>query len=146
MNFEIRDLYFDHIITYCDNLSRKDWLTGILLLENMSLVKDIYQNGPIIFSLDSKDKDNETVEFTYYMPINEAVVFDDESYYAYLPKLHIQNALTLRQDYREANFQKAYKRLTNYAKHQEISLGEKLYCVLLESYGEYIIDLYVPIK
>jgi len=146
MNFDIRDLYFDHVIKYCNRQLKKDWQDGILLLEDLSLLKDIYQTGPILFTFESVENEPGVADFTYYMPINDAVLIEDDPYYEYLPNLYIQDALALRQADQTVDFQAAYEKLVNYANDQNIPIGETFYCVLLEAYGEYIIDLYVPVE
>ena len=46
----------------------------------------------------------------------------------------------------ETDINEAEKKLRQYALKQNIVLDDTVFCVLLDVYGEYIIDLYIPIK
>ena len=146
MNYEIRSLVFDHVLTYQIRQLRTDWQEGILLTEDFTLIKDIYQNGPVFFSVEPEMDEKEFSNFTYYLPINEIVMVEDDPHFDYLPQLHLEEALVLRQADHTINFRNAYEKVKQHAKDNGIELEEAFYCVLLEVYGEYIIDLYVPIK
>lgn len=63
-----------------------------------------------------------------------------------MDKLYIEEALVLRQVDQEVDFHVAYRKVKDHAHHHNISLENTFYCVLLEVYDEYIIDLYVPVK
>ena len=52
----------------------------------------------------------------------------------------------LRQADQETDINEAEKKLRQYALKQNIVLDDTVFCVLLDVYGEYIIDLYIPIK
>jgi len=51
MKFEKKSLIFDYVITYQTRQLRTDWHEGILLMEDFTLTKNIYQNGPIFSQL-----------------------------------------------------------------------------------------------
>ncbi|RKJ68625.1 biotin carboxylase, partial [Butyricicoccus sp. 1XD8-22] len=46
----------------------------------------------------------------------------------------------------EVDFNAAYNKIQTYAKAQNLPTEDSFICVLLEVYGEYMIDLYVPLK
>ena|SRR5690625_1328083 len=147
MHFEMRPLSFDNLLLYETRQLREDWQEGILLMEDITLVKNIYQNGPIFFSVAPEKHEDKFGHFIYYLPINEEVkLADDDEYFTFLNHLHIEKALVLRQADQEVDFHAAYKKLQEHARSQDIVLEDTFYCVLLEVYGEYIIDLYVPMK
>lgn len=146
MKYEIRSLTFDHVLTYQTRQLRTEWQEGILLMEDFTLIKDIYQNGPVFFSVEPGEDEGGYGNFTYYLPINEAIEVEEDPHFAYLPQLHIEEALTLRQADQTIDFHAAYEKVQQHAKDIGIALDETFYCVLLEVYGEYIIDLYVPLK
>lgn len=146
MRYEIRSLTFDHVLTYQTRQLRKEWQEGILFMEDFELIKDIYQNGPVFFSVEPEQDEEGFGNFTYYLPMNEAVVVEEDPHFAYLPQLHIEEAVVLRQAEQTIDFHAAYDKVKQYAKDSGIDLEETFYCVLLEVYGEYIIDLYVPVK
>lgn len=145
MKFEKKSLIFDYVITYQTRQLRTDWQEGILLMEDFTLTKNIYQNGPIFFSVESELNERHFGRFTYYLPINEEVILGENPHYGFLKQFRLKDALVLRQADQEVDFHVAYEKLKQYAKEQKISLENKFYCVLLNVYGDYIIDLYVPV-
>nr|WP_146139667.1 hypothetical protein [Lysinibacillus timonensis] len=58
----------------------------------------------------------------------------------------LERSILLRQAQEEADFSAAYKKIKDYAKAQNLLTEDSFVCVLLEVYGEYMIDLYVPLK
>ena len=115
-------------------------------MEDFTLIKDIYQNGPIFFSVAPEENEDKFGNFTYYLPINERVKLEEDPNFSFLDKLYIEEALVLRQADQEVDFHAAYRKVKDHAHHHNISLENTFYCVLLEVYDEYIIDLYVPVK
>ncbi len=146
MNVEMRTLMFDHLLVYETTQAKEDWLDGFGMMENFILTEEIYKNGPVFFSVAANQEQVGKDHFTYYLPINEAVRLSDETDFRYLDHFKIDNALVLRQANEEADFSTAYQNLKAYAAEHKIEIEDTYYCVMLEVYGEYIIELFVPIK
>ncbi len=146
MGIGVRSLIFDNLLAYETRQLKKDWLEPYFLMEDFTLTQDIYKNGPVFFSVSEESSDDLYAHFTYYLPINEPVRLADETHFRFQRKLHIEKALVLRQADEELDFQTAYKKLKDYAVTHHIPLEDTYYCVLLEVYDDYLIDLYVPIK
>lgn len=146
MGIELCSLIFDNVLTYKVEQKKEDWQEGIFVLEDFTLNKDVYRNGPIFFSFESNLGDDKSGRFTYYLPISSPVVLSDETEFSYVERLELERALLLRQADQENGFYHAYDKIKSYAIANQIELDETYYCVLLEVYGEYIIDLYVPVK
>ena len=98
------------------------------------------------FSVAPEERGEEHGHFTYYLPINEAVRLSDETDFRYLDRFQIERALVLRQANEEIDFSAAHQKLKRYATENNIEIEDTYYCVLLEVYDEYMVDLYVPLK
>ncbi len=146
MSIEVRTLSFDHLIVHETTERKTEWQEAFFLMENFTLNEEIYKNGPVFFSVKTDEKDETMGHFTYYLPINEAVQIAEHPDFRYLDRFQIERALVLRQADEELEFKAAYEKLQAYAVHNAIELEDTYYCVLLEVYGEYIVDLYVPFK
>src|SRR5699024_163162 len=120
--------------------------SGVFMMEEVPLALDVYKNGPIFFSVRPEKNEEKFGHFTYYLPLNEEVTLEDETYFQYQEKFEVKDALVLRQADQTVNFQAAHEKVINYAKKNNIELEETFYCVLIEVYNDLIIDLYVPIK
>ncbi|MBS2967606.1 DUF5085 family protein [Metabacillus sp. KIGAM252] len=143
---EKKPLIFDHLITYVISQPKNNWQEGNFVMETLLLSHDIYRNGPIFFTYNEAVRNAETGNFTYFMPINDSITFEKNGDFQYMDTFTVDNALVLRQAQEEPDFYAAYQKVKDYATENEIQLTETYYCVLLEVYGEYMIDLYVPIK
>ncbi|ALF10463.1 hypothetical protein [Parageobacillus thermoglucosidasius] len=146
MGIEVRSLIFDNLLIYETRQRKQNWLETYFWMEDFTLTHGIYKNGPVFFSVSEESSDDASAHFTYYLPINEPVQLTDETHFRFQRKLHIKKALVLRQADEELDFQTAYKKLKDYAVNHQILLENTYYCVLLEVYDDYLIDLYVPIK
>ena len=142
---DIRSLHFDHLITFQVRDKKENWLEGIKILEDFPLNHEVYQNGPVFFSYE-EEKDNEGL-FTYYLPINDAVEFEEGiTDFEYIHQFSIEKAILMRQAQEEADFSTAIQKIKSYAATENIAVDNSFICVLLDVYGEYLIDLYVPLK
>jgi hypothetical protein len=146
MAIEIHSLIFDNLITYEIEEKKENWQEAIFMLEDFALNKDVYKNGPILFSFEQSLDDVDSGHFTYFMPISGPVGLQEGIGYSFRDQLFIPNALELRQAEQELDFYAAYEKVKSYAVEHTIELDDTYYCVLLEVYGDYMIDLYVPIK
>lgn len=146
MKIENRSLIFDNLLVYETRQLREDWQEGFFLMEDFTLLEGIYKNGPVFFSVAPEKNEDKFGYFTYYLPISEPVRLADETDFRFSEKLYIEDALVLRQADEAVDFHVAYQKVKDFATENAIPLEDTFYCVLLEVYGEFIIDLYVPIK
>ncbi|PLR95919.1 hypothetical protein [Bacillus sp. T33-2] len=141
---EVRSLQFDCLFVYRRHGLKEKWQEGLYYLEDLELNQEVYKNGPVFFSFKSDQNDPERGEFTYYLPINGPVVVKEDADFEYVDSLHIEKALVLRQADQEANFTAAHEKMRIFASKEGIPLDQTYYCVMLDVYGEIIIDLYIP--
>lgn len=145
MGIEMCSLVFENVLTYEVEQKKADWQESIYMLEDFTLNKDVYRNGPLCFSFEQSPTDEKSGRFTYYLPISSPVVLSNEEDFSFQDILVLERALILRQADQEMDFYAAYEKIKSYANARGIKLAEIYYCVLLEVYGDYIIDLYVPV-
>lgn len=146
MGIELCSLVFDNVLSFQVKDKKENWQEGISLLENFTLNNEVYKNGPIFFSYKEDSNDRENGLFNYYLPISTAVVLHEDTNFSFIEHLEVERALLLRQAEQEVDFTAAYDKVKSYALENEMELEDNYYCVLLDVYGEYIIDLYVPVK
>lgn len=142
---EVSSLQFNSLIVYRKHNLKENWQEGLFDLEEIELNQEVYKNGPVFFSCTDDEHDASIGLFTYYLPINEPVAVREDAEFQYEERIQIDQALTFRQADREANFKAAYEKVKKYAEKENISLSETYYCVMLDVFGEIIIDLYVPL-
>ncbi len=146
MGIEVRSLVFDNVLIYQTTQQKDDWQEALFMMESFTLNEEIYKNGPVFFSV-TADQDNDKIgHFTYYLPISGTVRLVEESDFHFFESFRLEKALVLRQADKEMNFTTAYQKLKDYATMNKIELESTYYCILLEVYGDYIVDLYVPMK
>lgn len=145
MNIQTKALKLNNLIIYQTRQLRTDWFEGIFIMEDFLLTEGIYKNGPILFSVEPEYNEEKFGNFTYYLPINEAVKLKETIEFSFIDELYVEEALLLRQAEEEVDFQSAFQKMKDYAVEYEIPIDDTFYCVLLEVYGEYMIDLYVPL-
>ncbi|ENH96043.1 hypothetical protein J416_12989, partial [Gracilibacillus halophilus YIM-C55.5] len=78
--------------------------------------------------------------------INGAVQLEDESDFRFERDFYVEEALVMRQADQALDFYEARDQLKMYAEEQNMPLEDTFYCVLLEVYGDIIIDLYIPLQ
>lgn len=146
MEIEVRSLMFDNLLVYEVTQPKEEWHEAFLMMEDFPLNVDVYKNGPIFFSVVMDPNDETIGHYTYYLPINESVALADEKSFRYLERFHLDEALVSRQVDGKLNFSTTNQKMNEYAKKNKIELEDIYYCVILEVYDEYIIDLFMPVK
>lgn len=146
MVIETRALAFDNLLIYKKRQLRSEWQEGIAIMEDFILTEGFYKNGPVFFSVEPVENEPSFGLFTYYLPINESVRLSDETVFQFQRKLHIPEALVLRQANEAADFYEAHEHIKQFAAQNDFEIDDTFYCVLLEVFDDFIIDLYVPIK
>lgn len=146
MTIEVRSLIFDNLLVYETKQLKEDWQEAFFMMEDFTLNHEIYKNGPVFFSVAPEINEKKFGHFTYYLPIDSPVQLVDEKDFRFEENFHIEAALVLRQADAAIDFQTAYQKVKDYAFEHKIELEDTYYCLLLEVYDEYIIDLYVPMK
>lgn len=143
---EIRSFHFDHLITFQGRDVKENWLEGVKLMEDFPLNHEVYKNGPVFFTFEADSANPGEGVFTYFLPINCEIAFERETSFQYVHQFHIEKSLLYRQAHQEVDFSTAYQKVKDYANERALAIEDTFICVLLEVYGEYMIDLYVPIK
>ncbi len=146
MNIEVRPLIFDNLLVCETKQLRTEWQEDLFLMEDFTLTEDIYKNGPVFFSVTSEKNEDKFGHFTYYLPINDGVTLEDEAHFQFHEAFIIEKALVMRQADQEVDFHGAYQKIKDYALKENIGIEDTYFVVLLEVYGDIIIDLYVPIQ
>ncbi|WP_010532272.1 DUF5085 family protein [Lentibacillus jeotgali] len=146
MQIEVRSLIFENLLIYKTKQLREDWQMGFFMMEDFTLAEGIYKNGPTFFSVAPEKGENKFGNFTYYLPISEPVILSDETDFQFQERFHIEEALVLRQANETNDFHTAYKEVKKYANENNMLIADTFYCVLLDVFDEYIIDLYVPLQ
>ena len=50
MGIGMYSLVFDNVLTYEVEQKKEDWQNGVYEIEEFMLNKDVYKNGPVLFS------------------------------------------------------------------------------------------------
>ena len=79
MGIEKLSLIFNNVLTYKTEQKKENWQEAIFMLEEFTLNKDVYKNGPVFFSFDQNPGDETSGEFTYYLPISSPVTLVDDA-------------------------------------------------------------------
>lgn len=146
MAIERRPLVFDHVLTYQTEQRKADWQDPLGMLESFVLDKGVYKNGPAFFTFVPGSEDKSSGTFTYYQPINGPLDTGGDNGFGYEARFHSGDALVMRQAEQEADFDAAYVKVQDVAAQEGLVLGETYYCVLLDVYGDIMIDLVVPLE
>jgi hypothetical protein len=120
MGFEIRSLIFDNVLVYETTQLKENWQEPYFKMEDLTLDKGIYKNGPVIFSVAPGENEEKFGHFTYYLPINDQVELGEEKEFRFQKEFEIGEALCLRQ---------ADQKLDFYSAAKNMELEDTFYCV-----------------
>ncbi|EFR98508.1 Uncharacterised protein [Listeria ivanovii subsp. londoniensis] len=136
---------FDHCLTYTRTDKIENWFLPFEDLEKIALMNDIYQTGPIFFSMKEVEGERNYREFKYYLPINEKIEIETEQDLFGYESVKVDHALKVR-DIDNTNLQEMQESITNYAKEQNFEMEQELYCIFLDVYNDVIFDFYAPLR
>lgn len=146
MGIELCALMFENLLVYQAEGEKDNWQEGIYYLEDIALSKDVYRNGPLFFSYKEKVDNSGLIEFTYYLPISSQVEVTEDSDFTFQKDFKLDRALLLRQADEMLNINVAFDEIKSFSNENNMEIENYFYCVLLNVYGEYIVDLYAPLK
>lgn len=146
MGIELCALMFENLLVYKTEGKKESWQEGAYYLEDIALSKDAYRNGPLFFSYKEKMDDRTIAEFTYYLPISSPVEVSDDSDFTFQKDFKLDRALLLRQADEKLDINIAFEEVKAFSKENNLEIEDFFYCILLNVYGEYIVDLYAPVK
>ncbi|MER2261391.1 MAG: DUF5085 family protein [Psychrobacillus sp.] len=146
MGIELCALMFENLLVYQTEGEKDNWQEGIYYLEDIALSKDVYRNGPLFFSYKEKVDNSGLIEFTYYLPISSQVEVTEDSDFTFQKDFKLDRALLLRQADEMLNINVAFDEIKSFSNENNMEIENYFYCVLLNVYGEYIVDLYAPLK
>lgn len=105
----------------------------------------MYGTGPVIYQV---SQFNETVleaEYTFYIPVNAPVNFNEDSPYRFMESLSFTDGLVLRHADLDESVEESYQILLACAEDSQFALKEPFFNIYLDVYGDGIIDIYAPI-
>ncbi|MEK4523007.1 DUF5085 family protein [Psychrobacillus sp. FSL W7-1493] len=146
MGIELCALMFENLLVYKTEGKKESWQEGIYYLDDIALSKDVYRNGPLFFSYKGNDTDQTLGEFTYYLPISSPVEVTEDSDFTFQKDFKLDRALLLRQADEKLDINIAFAEVQAFSNENNLEIEDYFYCILLNVYGEYIVDLYAPLK
>lgn len=146
MGIELCALMFENLLVYQTEAEKENWQDGIYYLEDLALSKDVYRNGPLFFSYKEKGDSISLAEITYYLPISSPVEVSEDSDFTFQKEFKLDRALLLRQADEKLDIKVAFTEIKSFSNENKMEIEDYFYCVLLNVYGEYIVDLYAPLK
>lgn len=134
----------NNLVIYQAEYELENFDEGFQKLASLELNDGLYQNGPLFFSTDHELKEQGKMPFTYYMPIcweidtsNNSIDFEEI--------LLLPRTLMVRQADQEEGLELVIEAIKNYAEENQLTLSDKVFCVITPIYGEQIMDVYIEI-
>ncbi|EAG9475561.1 hypothetical protein DYX98_14585 [Listeria monocytogenes] len=145
MKVEQGGFQFDYCLTYKRTEKIDNWFLPFEDLEKIAIINDIYQTGPIFFSIKEVAGEKQYREFKYYLPINEQVEVETEQDLFGCESVKVEYALKTR-DIGNVNLQDMQEEMLNYANENQLETESELYCVFLDVYNDIVFDFYAPLR
>ncbi|MBC1710555.1 DUF5085 family protein [Listeria welshimeri] len=145
MKVEQSGFQFDYCLTYKRTEKTENWFLPFEDLEKIAIINDIYQTGPIFFSIKEVPGENQYREFKYYLPINEQVEIETDQDLFGCESIKVEFALKTR-NIANVNLQCMQEEIIKYAKENQFEIESELYCIFLDVYNDVIFDFYAPLR
>lgn len=133
------------LLCYSAIYKLENWEDGFDTLLKIGMKEGLYRNGPLFFSMKEVSGEPEYREFSFYMPVNLEVEFEKNTGIVFVKEIVEEMCLSTRLVDDELQFSDVFKYMFEIAIESEYKLKEYSYCICHELYGEYVLDVFVPI-
>ncbi|HCW52178.1 MAG TPA: DUF5085 domain-containing protein [Clostridium sp.] len=147
MKIKRSPLIFHNVISTKVECRKYDWVGYARELRNAIIKNGLYATGPVIYTVEDTDKDNNMCRFCLYIPINTEIEMEANDKYEFKKEMKFDDGLTLRHADLEDDIEtETYDTLRAAAGNYKLKLKEPFYNIYLDVYGDGIIDVYAPIE
>jgi len=134
-----------NVVSAKSNMRLDEWHDGIIGIRNAVIRNELYGVGPVMYQVDQVNLEEETAEFTYYIPVNQQVVLNETNEYGFDESWQVEDALVFRHADLDDDISESYALLRACAEANELTLQEPFYNIYLDVFGGGVIDICAPI-
>lgn len=138
-------LKFNNCISYTAVSRMDEWHLKARELRNAIIKSGLYGTGPVIYQVSHFNETVLEAEYTFYIPVNAPVNFNEDSPYRFMESLSFTDGLVLRHADLDESVEESYQILLACAEDSQFALKEPFFNIYLDVYGDGIIDIYAPI-
>lgn len=137
-------IIFHNVISTKATCSNQEWPQVARDLRNVVLKNGLYGTGPVMYEVELAE-DQENLDYTFYIPINEKIELNTNDKYYFTEKLEFEDGLVVRHADMEEPLESSYDIIKMTAEAMKLKLRDNFLNIHLDVYGGSIIDIYAPI-
>lgn len=137
-------IIFDHVLSTQIEGTMLDVHNYINDFRDMLIDLDLYTTSPLIYQ---KLKENDgKATFRLLISVNQPIEFKGESKLSYVTRLSYKDGLHIRHADIDQDLSESYKLLEEVAEANELELVKPYMNIVINVFGDSIVDIYAPIK
>ncbi|MGM0214468.1 hypothetical protein [Enterococcus sp. AZ109] len=136
ISLEMNNLVYTEVKTVPDN-----FLSLVLQSEELLFEEGYYKNGPTLIEIKPTEMELEEQTYKFYIPVNEPV---DNGNSKLVDNLHFDKLLRQRVPF-DDGIDVALESMKAILQENDIQYADKLLMAMIVVYGEYWVDLMIPI-
>lgn len=147
MKIKRSPLIFHNVLCIKVTCKINEWGNYAREFRNSIIENGIYATGPVIYTIENIDKEDNSATFSIYIPVNTDIVLEPNNKYTFIKELKFEDGLTLRHADLDDDIETVtYDTLRAAAGNYNLKLVEPFYNIYLDVFGDGIIDVYAPIE
>ena len=147
MKIKRSPLIFHNVISTEVVCKKDEWASYARGFRNAIIENGLYATGPVIYTVEDTDSENDMCRVCLYIPINAEIEMKANDKYGFMKEMKFDDGLTLRHADLDDDIEtETYDVLKAAAGNYNLSLKEPFYNIYLDVYGDGIIDVYAPIE
>ncbi len=144
-------LEFQNVLSMKTNCYKREWGDRVKEFKRFIIDNDLFVTGPFMIRWEETNKDTEKTEMTIYFPIYHRISLTEDKVFYFQDKFCIPDGIKIRHmEIDEQDDKEGVKSteliLDVIAEKMGVQLQKPYYYIYLPVYGEYVIDIYAPIR
>ncbi|NMM62860.1 DUF5085 family protein [Clostridium sp. P21] len=147
MKIKRNPLIFHNVLSIKVICKTNEWVNHARELRNSIIKNGLYVTGPVIYTVEDVDKENNTAKVGIYVPINTEIDLEPNNKYVFIEEMKFEDGLILRHADLDDDIETVtYDTLRAAAGNYNLKLVEPFYNIYLDVFGGGVIDVYAPIE
>lgn len=145
MSVKEKKLSFNNVLCISNSIRNDEITDTANELKRFIISHGLYPTGPLFYQKIQKDQEEES-EFRLFMPINTVVQIQGNSKLQFISSISFANCIYVRKADSDDPMEESYENIREYARINNKTITEDFYHVILDAYGEQIVDIYAPVE
>lgn len=141
-----KSILFKNVLCKKVRTDLENWHKETAEVRNSVIKNNLYPTGPCFYKIKLLDEERGIFDYEFYIPLCAKLRMPEGSAYSFHEEFLIEDALVYRHEDISDALEVSYDFVRQCAKDNELKIEDEFYNILVDLYGEQVIDVCAKIK